>query len=106
MDLGSAISAPRVRLKDNVLHHEVGIKIDKKSIKDKTIKIKRWGNLNLFFGGVNAVAKTATEGDPRRGGLGLSVNQSFCFYLLQQGTKKVFSVRCFSVVFPGAIEQQ
>ena len=71
MDLGSAISAPRVHLEDNILHHEVGIKIDKKAIKDKTIKIKRWGGLNLFFGGVNAVTKTAAEGDPRRGGVGI-----------------------------------
>ena len=70
MDLESAIRAPRVHLEDNVLHYEVGIKIDKKAIKDKTIQIKRWGELNLFFGGVNAVTKTAAEGDPRRGGVG------------------------------------
>jgi len=71
MNLGSAINAPRVHLEGNVLHYEAGIKIDKKDIKNKTIQMNRWGKSNLFFGGVNAVTKTAAEGDSRRGGVGI-----------------------------------
>ena len=43
-----------------------------------TWDVNRWDDLNLFFGGVQAVEQTAelsfeAAGDPRRGGLGIVV---------------------------------
>ena len=33
--------------------------------------MNRWDKSKLFFGGVNAVTKTAAEGDSRRDGVGI-----------------------------------
>jgi len=35
------------------------------------IQLHSWNEINLFFGGVNAVTPTSAVGDPRRGGTGI-----------------------------------
>jgi gamma-glutamyltranspeptidase/glutathione hydrolase len=64
----AAVEAPRVHFEDGTLYAEPGI--DLESLKDPLVE---FGDLNLFFGGVQAVLRrdAAIEGagDPRRGGV-------------------------------------
>src|SRR5437588_425566 len=70
-----AVDAPRAHLEHDFLYVEPGI--DAGALEDKELSIVRFGGLNLFFGGVQAVLRRegALEGagDPRRGGVAVSV---------------------------------
>ena len=66
MDLHSAIHAPRLHVEGNVVHTEPGIDIINKA----NSEVHPWDELNLFFGGVNAVTPSSAAGDCRRGGVG------------------------------------
>ncbi len=67
-----AVRAPRVHYEDGVVYAEPGVTID--ALEAAGHGIARFRGLNLFFGGVQAVAHDALSGafsgggDPRRGG--------------------------------------
>jgi gamma-glutamyltranspeptidase / glutathione hydrolase len=69
-----AVHAPRVHLEDGVVFAEPGVDLDGLG---EELQIVRFGARNLFFGGVQAVRRaggTCTgAGDPRRGGVAVSV---------------------------------
>jgi len=72
-----AIAAPRMHVDGETLHLEGGWGGDVASLVDPW-EIVRWGGLNLYFGGVQAVERRsdgalAAAGDPRRGGAGVVV---------------------------------
>ncbi len=64
----AAVQAPRVHFEDGTLFAEPGIDLE-----SLTGPIVEFGDLNLFFGGVQAVLRRGEEidgaGDPRRGGV-------------------------------------
>ena len=66
LSLKDSVYHPRLHLENNFLHIEPGINIDNKL--DHQIKTNLFSDINLFFGGVNAVTKTEAVADPRRGG--------------------------------------
>ncbi len=73
---GDAVRAPRVHFEDGVVYAEPGI--DTASLERAGWGIARFRELNLFFGGVQAVARDehgrfSGGGDPRRGGAALVV---------------------------------
>jgi gamma-glutamyltranspeptidase/glutathione hydrolase len=74
IDVRRAVDAPRVHFEDGVLYVEPGI--DLGELGGEEAHIVRFGALNLFFGGVQAVqrrGRTLTgAGDPRRGGVAVS----------------------------------
>jgi gamma-glutamyltranspeptidase / glutathione hydrolase len=69
-----AVDAPRVHFENGVLYAEPGI--DVQGLFDEDIQVVRFGELNLFFGGVQAVQSLPDAligaGDPRRGGVAVS----------------------------------
>jgi gamma-glutamyltranspeptidase/glutathione hydrolase len=82
-DLGAreAVDAPRVHFEAGVLYAEPGIALDELAglqpiLLDGEEQIVRFAELNLFFGGVQAVRKRGQAlsgaGDPRRGGVAVS----------------------------------
>jgi gamma-glutamyltranspeptidase/glutathione hydrolase len=77
MEAGDAVRAPRVHFEDGVVYAEPGIDTDPLERAGRTIG--RFRELNLFFGGVQAVARDRSGrvsggGDPRRGGAALVVS--------------------------------
>jgi gamma-glutamyltranspeptidase/glutathione hydrolase len=68
-----AVHAPRVHFEDGVVFAEPGI--DLNELEGDT-QLVRFGALNLFFGGVQAVLRSdgriSGAGDPRRGGVAVS----------------------------------
>lgn len=70
----AAVEAPRVHYEDGVLQAEPGIADEHLSeIEANGVPVFRWDHRNLFFGGVQAVARSPEggwtgAGDPRRGG--------------------------------------
>jgi gamma-glutamyltranspeptidase/glutathione hydrolase len=74
MSVREAVDAPRVHFEDGVLFAEPGI--DLKELAADT-RIVRFGDRNLFFGGVQAALRSGASstgaGDPRRGGVAVSV---------------------------------
>jgi gamma-glutamyltranspeptidase/glutathione hydrolase len=68
MDLKAAVHAARIHLEGNVLHFEPGTQLER--LPDD-IQLHPWNEQNLFFGGVNAVTRSDSVGDPRRGGAGI-----------------------------------
>lgn len=74
MGAREAVQAPRVHFEDGTLFAEPGI--DLTELADMDIEVVRFGALNLFFGGVQAVQRRGKEstgaGDPRRGGVAVS----------------------------------
>jgi gamma-glutamyltranspeptidase/glutathione hydrolase len=68
MDLESAVHAARIHLEGSVLHFEPETALESLP---NNIRLHPWDEINLFFGGVNAVTSTAAVGDPRRGGTGI-----------------------------------
>ena len=66
-----AVDAPRVHFENGVLYAEPGIDLD--ALPGEDMQVVRFGALNLFFGGVQAVQRHGDEitgaGDPRRGGV-------------------------------------
>jgi gamma-glutamyltranspeptidase/glutathione hydrolase len=78
MHVAAAIRAPRLHVEGTVLHLEGGWPNEDVEALPATWEINRWGALNLFFGGVQAVEQNSTgafeaAGDPRRGGVGVVV---------------------------------
>ncbi len=76
MEAGDAVQAPRVHFEDGVVYAEPGIDTD--PLERAGWTISRFRELNLFFGGVQAVAReqngrVSGGGDPRRGGAALVV---------------------------------
>jgi gamma-glutamyltranspeptidase/glutathione hydrolase len=71
MGAREAVDAPRVHFEDGALYAEPGI--DLSELSGSGMRFVRFGELNLFFGGVQAVHKRGEElsgaGDPRRGGV-------------------------------------
>lgn len=71
LDIAAAVEAPRVHLEGDVIYHEPGIEID--AIIAGSREVVRFHDVNLFFGGVQAVQRRDGEllgaGDPRRGGV-------------------------------------
>jgi gamma-glutamyltranspeptidase/glutathione hydrolase len=71
LDVREAVDAPRLHLEDGVLYVEPGIDLEGVPLEDT--RVVRFGALNLFFGGVQAVQRRGGgligAGDPRRGGV-------------------------------------
>jgi gamma-glutamyltranspeptidase/glutathione hydrolase len=74
MDVRRAVDAPRVHFEGGVLYVEPGINLGELVLGDT--HVVRFGALNLFFGGVQAVQRRGERltgaGDPRRGGVAVS----------------------------------
>jgi gamma-glutamyltranspeptidase/glutathione hydrolase len=73
---GDAVCAPRVHFEDGVVYSEPGI--DTAALEEAGRPIARFRELNLFFGGVQAVERDTDGvfwggGDPRRGGAAVTV---------------------------------
>ncbi|MGH2982303.1 MAG: gamma-glutamyltransferase family protein [Solirubrobacterales bacterium] len=75
MSAADAVRAPRVHFEDGVVQAEPGIdEIALQRLEEGGVPVSRWQRPNLFFGGVQAVARAAADGslegggDPRRGG--------------------------------------
>jgi gamma-glutamyltranspeptidase/glutathione hydrolase len=73
----AAVEAPRVHFEDGVVYAEPGIETGKLEAAGRAIG--RFGERNLFFGGVQAVARDPDgrfggAGDPRRGGAAIVVD--------------------------------
>jgi gamma-glutamyltranspeptidase/glutathione hydrolase len=66
-----AVRAPRVHFEDGIVYHEPGLEPGHARLPDR--EVVRFHDLNLFFGGVQAVQCRDGElhgaGDPRRGGV-------------------------------------
>ncbi len=76
LPVAGAVEAPRVHFEDGVVYVEPGI--DDGPLEAAGRAISRFGALNLFFGGVQAVAREPDGsfgggGDPRRGGAAIVV---------------------------------
>jgi gamma-glutamyltranspeptidase / glutathione hydrolase len=74
MSVREAVYAPRVHFEDGVLFAEPGIDLQEL---DAGTRVVRFGERNLFFGGVQAAQRSGNSstgaGDPRRGGVAVSV---------------------------------
>ena len=73
---GEAVRAPRIHFEDGVVYTEPGVAVD--GIEGEGRGLARFRELNLFFGGVQAVERDAGGafwggGDPRRGGAAVVV---------------------------------
>jgi gamma-glutamyltranspeptidase/glutathione hydrolase len=69
-----AVEAPRVHFEDGIVYAEPGVPLEQL---DDEQRVVRFGSLNLFFGGVQAVQSKPGRaptgaGDPRRGGVAMS----------------------------------
>jgi gamma-glutamyltranspeptidase/glutathione hydrolase len=79
LDARDAVDAPRVHLEAGALYAEPGIAADEldAAAAEHAAEVVRFGELNLFFGGVQAVRRRGPlltgAGDPRRGGVAVSV---------------------------------
>jgi gamma-glutamyltranspeptidase/glutathione hydrolase len=76
MRAGDAVIAPRVHYEDGVVYAEPGV--DTTALEAAGRPIARFRDLNLFFGGVQAVERDSNRqfwgaGDPRRGGASVTV---------------------------------
>jgi gamma-glutamyltranspeptidase/glutathione hydrolase len=72
-----AVEAPRVHYEDGVIYAEPGV--DTTAVETSAQPVARFRDLNLFFGGVEAVARDPSGllsggGDPRRGGAAVVVD--------------------------------
>jgi gamma-glutamyltranspeptidase/glutathione hydrolase len=70
-----AVRAPRLHFEDRVVQAEPGVDEEALSrLEEEGVPVIRWRRTNLFFGGVQAVARDSLDGrlegggDPRRGG--------------------------------------
>jgi gamma-glutamyltranspeptidase/glutathione hydrolase len=70
-----AVRAPRVHFEDDAVQAEPGVdEMALGRIEGRGIRVARWQRPNLYFGGVQAVARASDDGslegggDPRRGG--------------------------------------
>ncbi|HXG74964.1 MAG TPA: gamma-glutamyltransferase [Gaiellaceae bacterium] len=79
LPLQEAVCRPRVHVEPGVLHVELGARGGAlAALEEGPERVARWDGLNLYFGGVQAVARAPdgsleAAGDPRRGGAGVVV---------------------------------
>ncbi|WP_455220664.1 gamma-glutamyltransferase [Kaarinaea lacus] len=78
LPLDVSIDAPRIHFENGLLNVETGFdELQEANLHDAVQDIKYWTSRNLFFGGVHAVIQTGTalagKGDPRRGGVSVTV---------------------------------
>jgi gamma-glutamyltranspeptidase/glutathione hydrolase len=76
LPVAEAVQAPRVHFEDGIVYAEPGV--EEGALEAAGRAISRFGALNLFFGGVQAVAREPDgsfggAGDPRRGGAAIVV---------------------------------
>jgi gamma-glutamyltranspeptidase / glutathione hydrolase len=75
LSVRAAVDAPRLHFEGGVLYAEPGIELQE--LPGEDVEVVRFGALNLFFGGVQAVQRSADglhgAGDPRRGGVSIGV---------------------------------
>jgi gamma-glutamyltranspeptidase/glutathione hydrolase len=76
-----AVSAPRLHVEDKQVDAEPGVDEEAlRRLEESGWTVRKWSELNLFFGGVQAVARDpGTDrltggGDPRRGGVAIVVD--------------------------------
>jgi gamma-glutamyltranspeptidase / glutathione hydrolase len=66
----AAVNAPRAHFEGGIVYHEPGVELGPLAAEREVV---RFHDLNLFFGGVQAVQRRGSEligaGDPRRGGV-------------------------------------
>jgi gamma-glutamyltranspeptidase/glutathione hydrolase len=79
IDAAGAVCAPRLHFEDGVVYAEPGV--DVSGIDPERYEIATFRDRNLFFGGVQAVARDRSGrlhggGDPRRGGAAIVVDQA------------------------------
>ena len=71
-----AVRAPRVHFEDGVVFAEPGVPLQELGEWGSALRVVRFAQLNLFFGGVQAVQRLdgalSGAGDPRRGGVAVS----------------------------------
>jgi gamma-glutamyltranspeptidase / glutathione hydrolase len=77
LDARAAVEAPRVHFEAGVVYAEPGIELGElEQLGEEGVKLVEFSELNLFFGGVQAVRARAGvltgAGDPRRGGVAVS----------------------------------
>ncbi len=74
LDAREAVDAPRVHFEAGVIYAEPGIALEQ--MEREGVPVVRFPELNLFFGGVQAVRRRGRvltgAGDPRRGGVAVS----------------------------------
>jgi gamma-glutamyltranspeptidase/glutathione hydrolase len=74
LSVREAVEAPRVHFEDGTVFAEPGLDLDGLA---SDARVVRFGALNLFFGGVQAALARDSQltgaGDPRRGGVAVSV---------------------------------
>jgi len=74
LDVVDAVRAPRAHFEDGVVYAEPGI--DPRALEAEGLRVVSFHELNLFFGGVQAVQRREGEllgaGDPRRGGVAVA----------------------------------
>ena len=74
MSAAEAVRSPRVHFEDGLVQAEPGVdELSLTRLEERGLEVVRWRTPNLFFGGVQAVARDADGrleggGDPRRGG--------------------------------------
>ena len=78
MHVADAIAAPRLHVEGTTVHLEGGWPDHEVEALPESWELNRWDDLNLFFGGVQAVERARdgafqAAGDPRRGGIGIVV---------------------------------
>jgi gamma-glutamyltranspeptidase / glutathione hydrolase len=77
LDVRQAVRAPRVHIESGIVYHEPGLDMTPLRDADSACEIVSFHDLNLFFGGVQAVhsarGRAAGAGDPRRGGVAVEV---------------------------------
>ena len=75
LEAGDAVRAPRVHFEDGIVYVEPGIDVG--PLERAGWAVARFRELNLFFGGAQAAARSGGRlsggGDPRRGGAALVV---------------------------------
>ena len=80
MPIEDAVSSPRIHYEHSLLNVEPGfIESTINGLSKNFGEIKRWDELNLFFGGVHAISSDFRRGrfdcagDPRRGGVSIVI---------------------------------
>lgn len=79
MEIDAAVKAPRVHFEDGVVQAEPGVdQLSLDQLQRSGRQVAQWDRPNLFFGGCQAVGRSAAGeiaggGDPRRGGVAVTV---------------------------------
>jgi gamma-glutamyltranspeptidase/glutathione hydrolase len=81
MPLEEAVAAPRVHVEDGLLSIEGGFSpAEERVLGTSGLRVDHWSDRNFFFGGVHVVRQQreslSAVGDPRRGGVGLTLSSA------------------------------